>query len=109
MDSSISWLPASQLLPFGTCIVAEGILREPSSPGKHVVELKTEKLLHIGTVDPDKYPLSKKQLPLHVLRDHSHFRPRTTTVICILITILSAFFFPLPCCFYYRHHNVQIF
>ncbi|XP_021907488.1 asparagine--tRNA ligase, cytoplasmic 2 isoform X3 [Carica papaya] len=80
VDSSISWLPASQLLPFGTCIVAEGILREPSSPGKHVVELKTEKLLHIGTVDPDKYPLSKKQLPLHVLRDHSHFRPRTTTV-----------------------------
>lgn len=68
-------------MSLGTCIVAEGVLRQPlAASTKHVIELEAEKLLHVGTVDPEKYPLSKKQLPLHLLRDFSHFRPRTTTV-----------------------------
>jgi len=31
-------------------------------------------------VEHDKYPLSKKKLPVDMLRDCSQFRPRTTTV-----------------------------
>ncbi|KAF8081511.1 hypothetical protein N665_0881s0012 [Sinapis alba] len=81
VDSALSTVPATQLMALGTCIVAEGVLRQPlAASAKHLLELEAEKLLHVGTVDPDKYPLSKKQLPLHMLRDFSHFRPRTTTV-----------------------------
>lgn len=81
VDSALSTVPATQLMALGTCIVAEGVLRQPmAASAKYVIELEAEKLLHVGTVDPEKYPLSKKQLPLHMLRDFSHFRPRTTTV-----------------------------
>ncbi|CAH8343599.1 unnamed protein product [Eruca vesicaria subsp. sativa] len=81
VDSAMSNVPVAQLMALGTCIVAEGVLRQPlAASAKHVIELEAEKLLHVGTVDPEKYPLSKKQLPLHLLRDFSHFRPRTTTV-----------------------------
>lgn len=71
-------------MPTGTCILAEGILQHPLVHVKHVIELKTERILHIGTVDQDKYPLSKKRLPLEMLRDRPHFRPQTTTVIRLL-------------------------
>ncbi|VVA96813.1 unnamed protein product [Arabis nemorensis] len=81
VDSTMSTVPATQLMALGTCIVAEGVLRQPMAAStKYVIELEAEKLLHVGTVDPEKYPLSKKQLPLHMLRDFSQFRPRTTTV-----------------------------
>ncbi|XP_076915199.1 asparagine--tRNA ligase, cytoplasmic 2-like [Bidens hawaiensis] len=82
VDSSIA--PPSQLLPTGTCILAEGVLQKPSLQGKHVIELKAEKLLHIGVVDHDTYPLSKRGLPLARLRDCVHFRPRTTTVASVM-------------------------
>ncbi|KAI3676349.1 hypothetical protein L1987_85955 [Smallanthus sonchifolius] len=82
VDSSIA--PASQLMPTGTCILAEGVLQKSSIQGKHAIELKVEKLLDIGMVDQDSYPLSKKKLPLASLRDHAHFRSRTTTVACVL-------------------------
>ncbi|KAK9057465.1 hypothetical protein SSX86_022300 [Deinandra increscens subsp. villosa] len=78
VDSSIA--PPSQLMPTGTCILAEGVLQKPSLQGKHALELKAERLLHVGIVDQDNYPLSKKGLPLARLRDCAHFRPRTTTV-----------------------------
>ncbi|KAL5862038.1 hypothetical protein ACOSQ4_003334 [Xanthoceras sorbifolium] len=74
----------STLLPTGTCILVEGILKQPSIEGKHAVELKAEKILHIGKVDQDTYPLSKKRLPLEMLRDSAHFRPRTTTVASVM-------------------------
>ncbi|CAH2054644.1 unnamed protein product [Thlaspi arvense] len=81
VDSAMSTVPTTQLMALGTCIVAEGVLRQPlAASAKHAIELEAEKLLHVGTVDPEKYPLSKKQLPLHMLRDYSQFRPRTTTV-----------------------------
>lgn len=68
-------------MPTGTCVLIEGVLQQPSMQGKHYVELQAEKILHLGLVDESKYPLSKKRLPLESLRDCSHFRPRTTTVI----------------------------
>ncbi|PSR86313.1 Asparagine--tRNA ligase [Actinidia chinensis var. chinensis] len=78
VDSSI--VSPSQVMPTGTCILVEGILRQPELQGKHAIELKVEKIMHVGMVVQDKYPLSKKRLPLDMLRDSSHFRPRTTTV-----------------------------
>lgn len=79
VDSAI--VAPSKLLPTGTCILAEGVLEMSSVQGKPAVQLRAEKLLHIGTVEHDQYPLSKKRLPLDSLRDFSHFRARTTTVI----------------------------
>ncbi|MBA0832176.1 hypothetical protein Goarm_016582, partial [Gossypium armourianum] len=71
---------AGQILPTGTCILAQGVLRNPSALGKQTIELTVEKILHVGTVEQDKYPLSRKRLPLDSLRDYPHIRPRTTTV-----------------------------
>ncbi|MFS7921398.1 putative asparagine--tRNA ligase [Helianthus anomalus] len=67
-------------MPTGTCILAEGVLQKSSIQGKHEIELKADKMLHIGIVDQESYTLSKKKLALSGLRDHAHFRPRTTTV-----------------------------
>ncbi|KAK0588758.1 hypothetical protein LWI29_005077 [Acer saccharum] len=72
------------LQPTGTCIWVEGTLKQPSMEGKRAVELRAEKILHVGKVDQDKYPLSRKRLPLETLRDSAHFRPRTTTVAAVM-------------------------
>ena len=80
IDSAIAPVSAGQILPAGTCILAQGVLEKPSVHGKHTIELKVEKMLHVGTVEPEKYLLSRKRLPLDFLRDYSHIRPRTTTV-----------------------------
>ncbi|KAL8258956.1 hypothetical protein R6Q59_026909 [Mikania micrantha] len=82
VDSSLA--PPSQIMPTGTCILAEGVLQKASLQGKYAIELKAEKLLHIGIVDQDNYPLSKRGLPLARLRDCAHFRPRTTTVASVM-------------------------
>ncbi|XVE78163.1 hypothetical protein DITRI_Ditri13aG0122000 [Diplodiscus trichospermus] len=80
IDSARVPVSAGQILPTGTSILAQGVLEEPSAHGKQIIELKVEKLLHVGTVEQDKYVLSRKKLPLNSLRDYSHIRPRTTTV-----------------------------
>lgn len=77
----------SQLMPTGTCILVEGILKRESVPGKHVVRLEVEKILHVGKVEQEKYPLSKKRMPMDILRKFSYFRPRTTTVECTTFNI----------------------
>ncbi|KAL7116155.1 hypothetical protein ACP275_04G225100 [Erythranthe tilingii] len=83
VDSSLAH--PSHVMPTGSCLLVEGILQKPSlQDNKEVIELKTEKILHIGKVDQDKYPLSKKRLPLESLRDSTHFRPRTTTVASVM-------------------------
>ncbi|XP_015892502.3 asparagine--tRNA ligase, cytoplasmic 2 [Ziziphus jujuba] len=82
IESSLA--PPSKVLPTGTCILVDGELTQSSLQGKQVIEVKVEKVLHIGTVDSEKYPLSKKRLPLNMLRDCSHFRPRTTTVASVM-------------------------
>ncbi|EEF29324.1 asparagine--tRNA ligase, cytoplasmic 2 [Ricinus communis] len=73
-----------QPLPIGTCILAEGILNQLPSQDKHRIGLEVEKILHIGKVEDDKYPLSRKRVPLETLRSCSHFRPRTTTVASVM-------------------------
>ncbi|OVA08677.1 Aspartyl/Asparaginyl-tRNA synthetase [Macleaya cordata] len=78
LDSTTA--PLSRFTHTGTSILVEGVLQQSSIPGKRVIELKVEKILHVGTVEHEKYPLSKTRLPLDVLRGYSHLRPRTTTV-----------------------------
>ncbi|KAJ8431426.1 hypothetical protein Cgig2_004458 [Carnegiea gigantea] len=79
-----SLVPPGRIMLSGTCVLVEGEIQRPSDPGKHAIELKTEKVLHLGVVeDHEKYPLSKKRLPLQTLRNWAHFRPRTTTVASI--------------------------
>ncbi|KAI3854108.1 hypothetical protein MKX03_008873 [Papaver bracteatum] len=78
LPSSIATL--SKFTSTGTSILVEGLLKESSIEGKHKIELQVEKLLHVGFVDSNKYPLSKTRLPLDFLRNYSHFRPRTTTL-----------------------------
>lgn len=78
MDSSIC--PLEQVTAIGTSILAEGVIEKVQMRGKYVVELKVDKLLHVGSVNPQKYPLSKTRLSLESIRSFSHFRARTTTV-----------------------------
>ncbi|XP_038899280.1 asparagine--tRNA ligase, cytoplasmic 2 [Benincasa hispida] len=74
----------THLMPTGTCILVEGILKQVPVPGKHVVRLEVEKILHVGKVEQQKYPLSQKKLPMDFLRKFSYFRPRTTTVASVM-------------------------
>ncbi|KAM2798714.1 hypothetical protein COP2_003884 [Malus domestica] len=79
IESSLT--PPCQLLHTGTCIIVEGLLQKSwVLQGKYVIELKVDKLHHIGTVEYSSYPLSKKRVPLDKLREFCHIRPRTTTV-----------------------------
>ncbi|OAY79998.1 Asparagine--tRNA ligase, cytoplasmic 2 [Ananas comosus] len=78
VDSSIC--PLEQVTAIGTSILAEGVIEKVQMRGKYVVELKVDKLLHVGSVNPQKYPLSKTRLSLESIRSFSHFRARTTTV-----------------------------
>ncbi|KAG7025439.1 Asparagine--tRNA ligase, cytoplasmic 2 [Cucurbita argyrosperma subsp. argyrosperma] len=73
-----------QLMPTGTCILVEGILKRAPAPGKHLVRLEVEKILHVGKVEPEKYPLTQKKLLIDLLRKFSYFRPRTTTVATVM-------------------------
>lgn len=58
----------------GASIMVEGI--EVPSRG-HKKELKVEKCLFIGAVDPETYPMQKKSHSVEFLRKMAHFRPRT--------------------------------
>ncbi|CAN4110550.1 unnamed protein product [Withania somnifera] len=82
VDSSLA--TPCQVMPTGTCVLIEGMLKQPSVQGKHLVELQAEKILHLGLVEQSNYPLSKKRLPLESLRDCSQFRSRTTTVASVM-------------------------
>ncbi|KAJ8748154.1 hypothetical protein K2173_000562 [Erythroxylum novogranatense] len=78
VDSSVAC--PGQLLFTGTSLLAKGVLIKGTPVhGNHVIELQAEKILYVGKVEDEKYPLSKKRLPLEKLRNFPHFRPRTTT------------------------------
>lgn len=69
-----------QLVPTGTCVVVDGVLKLPPAGAKQKVELRVEKVVHLGPVDPAKYPLPKTRLTLEFLRDVVHMRSRTNTI-----------------------------
>lgn len=72
--------PLAQLTATGTCVLVEGELKKPPEGVKQSVELRAEKVLEVGLVDPAKYPLPKTRLTLEFLRDFVHFRARTNTI-----------------------------
>lgn len=78
VDSAVA--PLGQLVPTGTCIFVEGVLKVPPEGTKQKIELRVEKVVDVGPVDPAKYPLPKTKLTLEFLRDVVHLRPRTNTV-----------------------------
>lgn len=81
-----------QIVATGTCVVVDGHLKLPPSGAKQKIELRADKVLHVGHVDPTKYPLPKTRLTLEFLRDYVHLRPRTNTV-CTLLFFSSYILF----------------
>ncbi|XP_058214380.1 asparagine--tRNA ligase, cytoplasmic 1 [Rhododendron vialii] len=81
VDEAVGQL--SQLVATGTGVHLEGELKVPPVEAKQRVELRVQKILDLGTVDPAKYPLPKTKLTLELLRDYVHLRPRTNTISAI--------------------------
>ncbi|XP_059634868.1 asparagine--tRNA ligase, cytoplasmic 1-like [Cornus florida] len=81
VDASVA--PLGQLVPTGTCVHVEGELKVPPEGTRQRIELRVQKVLDLGTVDPAKYPLPKTKLTLEFLRDYVHLRPRTNTISAI--------------------------
>ncbi|CAH9074251.1 unnamed protein product [Cuscuta epithymum] len=80
-----------KVMPTGTCIVVEGILQKASTEGKHHIELLANKILHLGTVDKNEYLLTRRTLPLTLLRNYPHLRPRTAQMASLMRIHNSAF------------------
>ena len=80
--------PLGQIVPTSTCVNVEGLLKLPPEGTKQMVELRVEKVHHVGPVDPAKYPLPKTRLTLEFLRDIVQFRPRTNTVLSLFMFLL---------------------
>eukprot|EP00270_Netrium_digitus_P005695 TRINITY_DN1761_c0_g1_i2.p1 TRINITY_DN1761_c0_g1~~TRINITY_DN1761_c0_g1_i2.p1 ORF type:complete len:602 (+),score=220.12 TRINITY_DN1761_c0_g1_i2:164-1969(+) len=72
--------PLAQLVPTGTCVLLEGELKQTPEGTKQLVELKAQKLLHVGPCDGASYPIAKTKLSLEFLRSVMHLRPRTNTI-----------------------------
>ncbi|OMO65929.1 Aminoacyl-tRNA synthetase, class II (D/K/N) [Corchorus olitorius] len=78
-----------KLVATGTCVVVDGILKVPPPPPQgqgtrpQRIELGVEKVVHIGEVNPAKYPIPKRNPTLEFLRDHLHLRSRTNTIAAI--------------------------
>lgn len=93
VDASLAEL--GHIVPTGTCVVVDGHLKLPPSGTKQKVELRADKVLHVGTVDPAKYPLPKSRLTLEFLRDFVHLRSRTNTVSVIFLSPFCFIFYQL--------------
>ncbi|KAH9305097.1 hypothetical protein KI387_009501, partial [Taxus chinensis] len=78
VDSAVANI--KELTPTGTSILVEGVLKLIPEGTKKKIELKVQKVLQVGTVDPAKYPITKTRLPLEFLRNYVHLRPRTNTI-----------------------------
>ncbi|XAR53411.1 Asparagine--tRNA ligase [Bertholletia excelsa] len=81
VDAAVA--PLGPLVATGTCVHVEGELKVPPAGTKQNIELKVQKVLDVGTVEPAKYPLPKARLTLEFLRDYVHLRPRTNTISAI--------------------------
>ena len=63
MDYS-SLCPLEQVTAVGASVLVEGKIELVEGKNhQHVVELRVDKMLHIGAVDIDKYPLPNVELP----------------------------------------------
>ncbi|VVB16234.1 unnamed protein product [Arabis nemorensis] len=98
VESSVSDL--SPLVATGTCVIVDGVLKmPPAGKGtKQKIELSVEKVIHLGPVDPAKYPLPKTKLTLEFLRDYLHLRSRTNSISAVA-RIRNALAFATHCFF----------
>ncbi|XP_010536845.1 PREDICTED: asparagine--tRNA ligase, cytoplasmic 1 [Tarenaya hassleriana] len=78
VEASVSDL--APLVATGTCVSVDGILKTPPEGTKQKIELRVEKVIHVGRVDPAKYPIPKTKLTLEFLRDVLHLRSRTNSI-----------------------------
>jgi asparaginyl-tRNA synthetase len=78
VDASVADL--APLVATGTCVSVDGLLKTPPEGAKQKIELRVEKVIHVGTVDTATYPIPKTKLSLEFLRDRIPFRPRTNTI-----------------------------
>ncbi|CAD7698106.1 unnamed protein product, partial [Ostreobium quekettii] len=69
-----------QLTPTGTCVLIEGLLSETPEGTMQAVEVKGQKVLHVGKCDPATYPMAKKRQTMEFLREKMHLRARTNTI-----------------------------
>lgn len=73
----------ASLTPTGTSVVVEGLLSKTPEGTKQKVELRAEAIIHVGTCDAGKYPVSKTKLSLEYLRTYLHLRARTNTLAAV--------------------------
>ncbi|KAK8602302.1 hypothetical protein V6N13_058053 [Hibiscus sabdariffa] len=92
----------NKLVATGTCLVVDGILQVPPEGTKQKIELRVEKVVSVGEVDPAKYPIPKTKLTLEFLRDHLHLRSRTNTI-AALARIRNALAFATHS--FFQEHN----
>ncbi|OMO91581.1 Aminoacyl-tRNA synthetase, class II (D/K/N) [Corchorus olitorius] len=104
VDAGVAVL--NKLVATGTCVVVDGILKVPPEGTKQRIELRVEKVVHIGEVDPAKYPIPKTKLTLEFLRDHLHLRSRTNTIAAIA-RIRNALAFATHS-FFQEHHFLYV-
>ena len=78
VDKSVTDL--GPLLSTGTSVMLSGKLTRTPEGTKQKVELRAQKILHIGPCDARDYPVAKTKLTLEYLRNHMHLRSRTNTV-----------------------------
>ncbi len=67
----------------GACIRVEGELVESVGSGQ-AVEVRASAIEVLGTCDPVRYPLQKKDTSMEYLRTVAHMRPRTNTFGAVL-------------------------
>ncbi|KFK27234.1 hypothetical protein AALP_AA8G354900 [Arabis alpina] len=106
VDSSVSDL--APLVATGTCVVVDGVLKIPpdGKDTKQKIELSVVEVIHVGTVDPAKYPLPKTKLTLEFLRDYLHLRSRTNSISAVA-RIRNALAFATHC-FFQEHSFLYI-
>lgn len=69
--------------------MVEGKIEQVEGRGQqHIVELRVEKVLHIGAIDSEKYPLSNAHLSSDFVRDYPQLAARTTDSCCRLPQLL---------------------
>ncbi|KAJ3671933.1 hypothetical protein LUZ60_008012 [Juncus effusus] len=73
-----------QITAIGTSVLLQGVIEQSQKEGKYSIELKVDTVLHVGPVNPDKYPLSKLRLSLETIQASPHFRTRTTTIASVV-------------------------
>uniref|UniRef100_J3NCY6 asparagine--tRNA ligase n=1 Tax=Oryza brachyantha TaxID=4533 RepID=J3NCY6_ORYBR len=83
VDSSLC--PLDQLTATGACVLVEGKIEQvegaASASPQHAMQMKVDKILHIGAVDSDKkYPLSNAHPSPDIVRANPHLAARTAAV-----------------------------